>query len=132
MDENEMPEWELNPNRWEGGQALAPFSAMCRADLLNEKPTATVPSYNERLAFGTDQGRWLAEQVDMTECSAKQRPSRSSRPQRVYHELESTNEASRSLPQPARGEESMSWLPLLGGVAAFFIVLVLLFVILRM
>ena len=30
---------------------------------FKQNGTRTVPSYNKRLAFGTDQGRWLMDQV---------------------------------------------------------------------
>ena len=49
-------------------------------------PDKGVPTYRERLAHGTDQGRWLMEQVD-TDAAANRR--RSARPaQRVYHDVE--------------------------------------------
>mmetsp|Transcript_35852 Transcript_35852/g.83712 ORF Transcript_35852/g.83712 Transcript_35852/m.83712 type:complete len:97 (+) Transcript_35852:33-323(+) len=91
------------------------------------------PSYNERLAYGTDQGRWLAEQVDMAECSAKQRPSRSSRPQRVYHELEQADEPPRPLRRPAkRDDNGAGWLFLFVALVAVLVVVVVVVLTLRM
>ena len=43
--------------------------------------TAALPDYRERLAYGTDQGRWLMEQTS-SETNAKRRPQR---PQRAFH-----------------------------------------------
>ena len=50
-----------------------------------------IPDYNERLGYGTDQGRWLMEQVSAKQDSeglAKRR----GRPVRAYHDIAEANE----------------------------------------
>ena len=66
---------------------------MCNSEQESTTPAATpakvdVPDYNERLAYGTDQGRWLMEQVQSTPDGAAKRRA-ATRPQRAFHDEDS-------------------------------------------
>lgn len=65
---------------------------MCNSEHASTTPAATpgkvdVPDYNERLAYGTDQGRWLMEQVNNGNGgdAAKRRHART--PSRVFEDI---------------------------------------------
>ena len=60
---------------------------MAESALLDEN---SIPDYNERLAFGTDQGRWLQQQVSQQGIDASGPKRRTVRPQHVFHSLEET------------------------------------------
>lgn len=52
-------------------------------------PSTKIPDYNERLGYGTDQGRWLMEQVNTKDGGdgAQQRRKAARAPQRVFHDV---------------------------------------------
>ena len=52
---------------------------MCKA-----KDKEDPPDYNARLGYGTDQGRWLVDQVGGKETEVVRRPSR--QPSRAFHD----------------------------------------------
>jgi len=60
-------------------RGCAPRVVMCRSD--------DTPDYNARLGYGTDQGRWLVQQVAPTGGDAPKRRAMARTPQRVYHEI---------------------------------------------
>ena len=51
-------------------------------------PSTKIPDYNERLGYGTDQGRWLMEQVNTKDGDGAQQRRKAARaPQRVFHDV---------------------------------------------
>ena len=87
-----------------------------------------LPDYRERLKYGTDQGRWLAEEVGCSKAETKQRRSRS---QRAYldideHEPRASSSSSSSSSRPPRRSDVdvPSWL-LLAAVAVLAIFMML-------
>jgi len=56
---------------------------MCRADDVDVTMDASGPDYNQRLGYGTDQGRWLVQEVG---DAPKRRPAVRT-PQWVFHEI---------------------------------------------
>ena len=60
--------------------------AIARPDQQQARKEAIVPGYKERLAFGTDQGRWLVEQIGSRPDAERAPRRRGSRPvARAYH-----------------------------------------------
>lgn len=59
---------------------------MCRArdDQDDAAGAAVIPDYRERLAYGTDQGKWLMQQV-ASDATAKQKRRPAAR---VFHEVD--------------------------------------------
>lgn len=58
---------------------------MCQADTTLYSEEQAKSDYNARLGYGTDQGRWLVQQVGEKESTGR-RPSR--QPSRVFHDID--------------------------------------------
>ena len=65
--------------------ADATLTEMCQTDNTLYSEEQAKSDYNARLGYGTDQGRWLVQQVGDKE-SAGRRPSRV--PSRVFHDID--------------------------------------------
>ena len=57
---------------------------LARAAMCKAKDKEDPPDYNARLGYGTDQGRWLVDQVGGKEADVVRRVSRV--PSRVFHD----------------------------------------------
>lgn len=56
------------------------------ADSTPPSTPLSLPDYNERLGYGTDQGRWLAQEVSGRASGGEGRPKRRGPTRRVFHE----------------------------------------------
>ena len=75
-------------------------AAMCAS--CPPPSAAEVPDYKERLAYGTDQGRWLLEQVGPRDATRRVRQT----PQRAFHSLSDGHEAELEPRKPSRPASS--------------------------
>ena len=86
---------------------------------------AATPDYRERLAYGTDQGRWLMEQVGTQGVGERPKRRGPKIPARAYHETQGA-EAPASIDMESG--ERRPWKPLVAvlGVASVLLVVALL------
>jgi len=85
-----------------------------------------VPDYRERLAYGTDQGRWLQQQVDAADGGTKRRSRAPS--QRVFHEIEDVSLEPREHPKPQASTADLpTWAIIGAGTVTLLLILGILF-----
>ena len=87
--------------------------------------STNIPDYNERLGYGTDQGRWLVQQVGTRGSGADGAKRRSTRPPRAFHEMDESSMMNVPLrPEKPEKPEAQAgqvpfWAVVAGGVASF-------------
>ena len=94
--------------------------------MASDSPDGAIPDYNARLGYGTDQGRWLQQQVSDSGGGRRRERTRGS-PARVYHELDAQPSNGHHEPAAAdpSGKSKKTKPPFLLKYAAYFLPMLL-------